>query len=341
MHISGLFHKKGQAVLPAFIWTKSEMSSTAKKTEEKQRKSLLGPKSPPQSLEVTRRSGFQDGSIHQTKLVQKNDRKSKLASYKSNSRNNFCLTSPYQGNRPISAPSGQLSRCQHFSSSKLHFTGKASEISQIFRQKPQILRVTAYKNGAINIFAKVTVPLSIKLLLEECTEKLKLNMAARRIFLADGTEVLSAIDIPHDADVYISTGEPFSNPFKKIKDHLLLMKNATWTLNGLIFPRDVKRRKAEPVLSKRMKKLIEKPMIRLLVFKNCMGQDGYEIAAPPNQIEKFLDICTMRLNLISPAKYIYNMHGEKMEDLRNGKNYTICSSRIYEMKQPVHACINV
>lgn len=42
-------------------------------------------------------------------------------------------------------------------------------------------------------------------------------MAARRVFLADGTEALDAIDIPHDADVYISTGEPFSNPFKKIK----------------------------------------------------------------------------------------------------------------------------
>lgn len=42
-------------------------------------------------------------------------------------------------------------------------------------------------------------------------------MAARRVFLADGTEALDAIDIPHDADVYISMGEPFSNPFKKIK----------------------------------------------------------------------------------------------------------------------------
>ncbi|KAM6465429.1 doublecortin domain-containing protein 1 isoform 1-T1 [Liasis olivaceus] len=288
----------------------------AKKIEEKQRKSLLGPKSPPQSSVVSRRSELQDGSTHQIKPVQKNVRISELVSYKSNSTNNFCLTSPSKRNRPISAPPGQL-RCQQSSSSKLYFTQKASDVPQVFKQKPQILRVTAYKNGAINIFAKVTVPPSIKLLLEECTEKLKLNMAARRIFLADGTEVLNAIDIPHDADVYISTGEPFSNPFKKIKDHLLLMKNATWTLNGLIFPRDVKRRKAEPVLSKRMKKLIEKPKIRLLVFKNCMGQDGYEIAASPNQIEKFLDICTMRLNLISPAKYIYNMHGEKMEDLLN------------------------
>ncbi|KAM9278157.1 LOW QUALITY PROTEIN: doublecortin domain-containing protein 1 [Morus bassanus] len=52
-------------------------------------------------------------------------------------------------------------------------------------------------------------------LLEECSEKLNLNMAA--VFLADGTEALEPKDIPHDADVYISTGETFLYPFKKIK----------------------------------------------------------------------------------------------------------------------------
>lgn len=64
------------------------------------------------------------------------------------------------------------------------------------------------------------------------------------------------------------------------------MKNTTWTLNGLVLPRDVKRRKVKPVLSKRMKKLIVKPSIRILVFQNCMGQDGYEITAPLDHIEK-------------------------------------------------------
>ncbi|KAB1271892.1 Doublecortin domain-containing protein 1, partial [Camelus dromedarius] len=54
-------------------------------------------------------------------------------------------------------------------------------------------------------------------LLEECTEKLNLNMAARRVFLADGTEALKPEDIPHEADIYVSTGEPFSDPFKKVK----------------------------------------------------------------------------------------------------------------------------
>lgn len=42
-------------------------------------------------------------------------------------------------------------------------------------------------------------------------------MAARRVFLADGTEALKPEDIPQEADVYVSTGEPFLDPFKKIK----------------------------------------------------------------------------------------------------------------------------
>lgn len=34
-------------------------------------------------------------------------------------------------------------------------------------------------------------------------------MAAQWVFLADSTEELEPKDIPHDADVYISTGETF------------------------------------------------------------------------------------------------------------------------------------
>ncbi|XP_054825956.1 doublecortin domain-containing protein 1 [Eublepharis macularius] len=288
----------------------------SKNSEERQRKLLLGPKSHLQSSVVSGRSGLQDGLPHQIKSVQSSDRISELVSNKSNSTNNFCLISSSKRNRPVSAPPGQL-RCLQFPCSKFHFAQKASEVCHLLKQQPWILRVTAFQNGTLNVFAKVAVAPSIKLLLEECTEKLKLNMAARRVFLADGTEALDAIDIPHDADVYISTGEPFSNPFKKIKDHLLLMKNTTWTLNGLVLPRDVKRRKVKPVLFKYMKKLAVKPSIRILVFKNCMGQDGYEITTSLDHIEKFLDICTMRLNLTLPAKYVYNMHGVKIEDLIN------------------------
>uniref|UniRef100_A0A8C8SUR1 Doublecortin domain containing 1 n=1 Tax=Pelusios castaneus TaxID=367368 RepID=A0A8C8SUR1_9SAUR len=274
---------------------------------------LFGPNIRLQSAMASRRSGLQDCSTHQTKSVQSCDRLSDLDSHKSNSTNNFCLISPSKRNRPVSAPTGQL-RCTQFSSSRLQLALKESEVPQVIKCQPRVIKVTAYKNGTRSIFAKVAVR-SIKLLLEESTEKLKLNMAARRVFLADGTEALEPKDIPHDADIYISTGEPFLDPFKKIKDHLSLMKKVTWTMNGLVLPTGIKRRKTKPILSNHMKKLIEKSSFRILVFKNSTGQDGYEIIAAQDQIEKFLDACTIRMNLTSPARYLYNIHGAKVQDL--------------------------
>ncbi|KYO21954.1 doublecortin domain-containing protein 1 [Alligator mississippiensis] len=101
------------------------------------------------------------------------------------------------------------------------------------------------------------------------------------------------------------------------QDHLSLMKKIIWTVNGLVFPAGVKRKKTKPVLSYGMKRLVEKSSLRILAFKNCTGQDGYEIIAEQNQIEKFLDECTMKMNLTSPAKYLYNIHGEKIENIIN------------------------
>ena len=51
-------------------------------------------------------------------------------------------------------------------------------------------------------------------LLEECTEKLGLPKAARRLFLDDGMEVRYEEDLDRDMEVYVSTGEPFRNPIK-------------------------------------------------------------------------------------------------------------------------------
>ncbi|XP_038620481.1 doublecortin domain-containing protein 1 [Tachyglossus aculeatus] len=212
--------------------------------------------------------------------------------------------------RPVSTPQGQLR------GTELHLSHSKSKEFRRIKQQFSVTRVTAYKNGTRNISAKVTVP-TVKLLLEECTEKLNLNMAARRVFLADGTEALEPKDIPHDADIYVSTGEPFLDPFKKIKDHLLLMKQVTWTMNGLRFPPDVKRGKTKPALSSHMKTLIEKPSFRILVFKNCTGQNGCEMTIGKDSLEKFLDACTVKMNLNSPAKYLYYLSGERIEDMNN------------------------
>jgi len=51
-------------------------------------------------------------------------------------------------------------------------------------------------------------------LLSACTEKLRLSKAARRLFLNTGREVTSDEDLDRDAEVYVSTGEPFRNPVK-------------------------------------------------------------------------------------------------------------------------------
>lgn len=75
---------------------------------------------------------------------------------------------------------------------------------------------------------------------------------------------------------------------KSLLDHLLLMKKVTWTMNGLMLPTDVKRRKTKPVLSIRMQKLIEKTSARILLFKNGMGQDGHEITVGKETMKKVI-----------------------------------------------------
>lgn len=57
-------------------------------------------------------------------------------------------------------------------------------------------------------------------------------MAARRVFLADGTEALKPEDIPHE-DIYVSTAEPFLNPFKKIKGKKEKETPYSFTINCL------------------------------------------------------------------------------------------------------------
>ncbi|XP_069410749.1 doublecortin domain-containing protein 1 isoform X2 [Ovis canadensis] len=291
------------------------MSSQAKaviKTTEDYLQPQFGPNRLLHSAAVSEGSGLQDCSTHQTASDHSHGEISDPDSYKSNSKNNSYFISASKRNRPVSAPVGQL-RVAEFSS-KFKWDQNCHKLSQRHKLQPRLIRVTAYQNGSRAVFAKVIAP-TITLLLEECTEKLNLNMAARRVFLADGTEALEPEDIPREADVYVSTGEPFLDPFKKIKDHLLLMKKVTWTMNGLMLPTDVKRRKTKPVLSIRMQKLIEKTSARILLFKNGMGQDGHEITVGKETMKKVLDICTMRMNLNSPARYLYDLYGRKIKEI--------------------------
>ncbi|XP_035885067.1 doublecortin domain-containing protein 1 isoform X2 [Phyllostomus discolor] len=292
------------------------MSSQAKaviKTTEDYLQPQFGPNRLLLSAAISEGSGLQDCSTHQKASDHSRDEISDPESYKSNSKNNSCFISASKRSRPVRAPAGQL-RVAEFSSSKFQSAQNWDRMSQRQKLQPRVIRATAYRNGSRTVFAKVTAP-TISLLLEECTEKLRLNKAARRVFLADGTEALRPEDVPHEADVYVSVGEPFIDPFKKIKDHLLLMKKVTWTMNGLMFPTEVERGKTKPVLSNRMKRLTGKTSVRVLFFKNGQGHGGHELAVGKETVRKVLDACTTRMNLNSPAKYLFDLYGRKIKDI--------------------------
>ncbi|KAJ8344184.1 hypothetical protein SKAU_G00315130 [Synaphobranchus kaupii] len=108
--------------------------------------------------------------------------------------------------RPHSSPSPHLRRSRPSSRTS----------PPVYERQPAVIRVTAHKNGFGQASTKITAP-SFTMLLEECTSKLKLVSAARRIFLEDGREVSRSEDIPKDADVYISSGEAFQDPREEMR----------------------------------------------------------------------------------------------------------------------------
>ncbi|KAM4846117.1 LOW QUALITY PROTEIN: doublecortin domain-containing protein 1 [Thomomys bottae] len=257
--------------------------------------------------------GPQDCCSHQTVPDHSYEEISNSESYISNSKNNSCFKSASKRNRHVSAPVGQLRVSEN--ALTWHSTQNWQRWSERNKLQPRVIKVTAYKNGSRLVFAKVLTASTFSLLLEECTDKLHLNTAARRVFLTDGKEALKPEDVPQEADVYVSTGEPFVDPYKKIKDHLLLTKKVTWTMKGVMLPTDVKRQKTKPVLSVRMKRLTEKTSVRILVFKNGLGQDGQPITVGKETMKKVLDTCTTKMNLHSPARYLYDLHGKTIKDV--------------------------
>uniref|UniRef100_A0A8C6ZDM6 Uncharacterized protein n=1 Tax=Nothoprocta perdicaria TaxID=30464 RepID=A0A8C6ZDM6_NOTPE len=151
-----------------------------------------------QSTVISRRSRLQSCSKHQTKSVQSCDGVSDLDSYKSNRTESFCLMSPSKRNRPQSAPTGSQTVFPPSPSTEHYHAQKASALCKVIKQQPNIIKVIAHKT----------------------------------VFLADGTEALEPKDIPREADVCISTGEPFSEPLKKKS------KEVTWAVNGLVLCND-------------------------------------------------------------------------------------------------------
>ncbi|XP_063960671.1 doublecortin domain-containing protein 1-like [Lytechinus pictus] len=224
--------------------------------------------------------------------------------------------------RPASAPvyksrpwSGR-SAASSMSTYSQHSRGK-----MLNRLQPPVIRAMCYRNGSREKCVKITAP-TMKIFLEYCTLKLDFEFAARRIFLEDGTEVKGAEEIPRDGEVYISGGEPFKNPFKPV--HGIVKKNmhAAWTLDGVVLPSNKK--KTKTTLSKRMRNMLSSGMRRVMVFINGDAAESQEVVANLEQFNQFLDSCTSKLNLNSPARFIYTWDGQKLEDLNDLPRLDAC-----------------
>ncbi|KAG5273277.1 hypothetical protein AALO_G00149600 [Alosa alosa] len=223
------------------------------------------------------------------------------------------FSSPYASkvnkHRPVSAPASK------------HRFSKPCEEPPVYLRQPQRIRVTAYKNGSRVTFTKVTAS-NIATLLEDCTLKLRLNSAARRVFLADGTEAHAPEDIPQDADVFISTGEAFVDPLAEIRAHLSVNRERSWTLRGLVQSGDGHQRggtRASGLSRRALGRLCQAlpTAQRVLIFKNGAGRDGREVSTTTTtqSLEQFLDVCTEKLHLTTSAKIVFNWNGKVVEDL--------------------------
>ena len=138
----------------------------------------------------------------------------------------FTLTPPTRQTRPHSTPAhsparsklrnnvGRPSRPTSFTSTT-SAVGSATATAKkrgagkpLYQRDKRVLCVVAFPNGSRESHARITAP-DISQLMEECTRKLSLQSAARKLFLCDGTEVVDPDQLPKNCHVYVSKGEPF------------------------------------------------------------------------------------------------------------------------------------
>ena len=141
-------------------------------------------------------------------------------------RRNLSFTPPTRQTRPHSTPAhsparskprknvGRPSRPTSFTSTTsaagnaTATTKKRGAGKSLYQRDKRVLCVVAFPNGSRESHARITAP-DISQLMDECTRKLGLQSAARRLFLSDGTEVVDPVQLPKNCHVYVSKGEPF------------------------------------------------------------------------------------------------------------------------------------
>ncbi|CAF3985284.1 unnamed protein product [Adineta steineri] len=215
-------------------------------------------------------------------------------------------------NRPTSAPTRTMIASAHKKRTRISHH-KSSSKSQTF-----IIKI--YRNGdhEINCLCKAT---ALNAILQYATEKLHMSSAARRLFDINGQEIYREEDIQSNQEYFASSGENFKNPYKSIKMQTEYGLNSTWTMNGL--QTDTTKPKSfttTVTISERLQSQI-KTSINLTIFENGFGHDtvGYHLlidAALKDNLEKFLDYCTQRIQLTGHAKRAFTFRGDPIRSLK-------------------------
>ncbi|XP_031565530.1 doublecortin domain-containing protein 1-like isoform X2 [Actinia tenebrosa] len=201
--------------------------------------------------------------------------------------------------------------------SKASSTAGSSSIKRnkpLYKKKPKVICIRAFQNGNRENFARVTAP-DLLQLLDNCTLKLGLVSAARKLFFSDGTLITDSRLIEKDDDVYVSCGEAFKDPYSTLKEKEELRRSACWTLTGIVLPENKSRGKTKTTLSKRMQTLVESQKRRILVFRNGESAEGVEIVAA--RFNEFLDDCTAKLKLESGARCLFDWEGHEIKSFRD------------------------
>ncbi|XP_048584983.1 doublecortin domain-containing protein 1 [Nematostella vectensis] len=231
-------------------------------------------------------------------------------------KRNRPMSAPVVRQRSVSVTSGTGSTFSHisrsmYSNSPGSVAGSTVRRNKpLYKKKPRTLCVQAFQNGNRDNYARVTAP-DLQQLLDNCTAKLGLVSAARKLFLGDGEQVISPRQIKKDADIYVSCGEPFKDPYAAFQKREELRRSASWALTGIVLPEDKSRGRTKPSLSKRMRTLVESQKRRILCFRNGDSSEGVEIVA--GRFDEFLDDCTAKLNLDAGARRLFDWEGSEVK----------------------------
>lgn len=146
-----------------------------------------------------------------------------------------------------------------------------------------------------------------------CTAKLDIGFAVQRLFLEDGREIFTDLEIatmPRDTNVYASSGEPFKRPLSAAtRLPRAITRSVAWTSKGIKFPDSVPRGRTTGAHDPTSKPT--DTFQKVLVFPNGDGRTSESRHVLLNK-RKFLDLCSAGLGMSKPVTRIFMLTTKEM-----------------------------